>query len=411
MAEINVELFPKQIDFLQSTERSVLLQSGIGFGKSFVGALWVVLTALKYSNVKGLVVARDFPQLKMATLVEIKKVFSLLNLKEGAHYNWNKSSNDIEFYNGTVLYCRGANNYDSAFRGGNIAFILADEADFYKPEAWRTLKGRLRVAPELLRVVSSPFGYNHIWEDFFQNENETRKTIIATTYDNPTLSEEYIEDLRNSYSPRMFEQEVLGKRLQINVGAVYNEFDRKIHVKECRHLLGDEQLYFFTDYNIANYCGVYMFEKDGKVYAWGEEHLQYEGTREMAEKIRAQFPDRFIIVCGDSAGNNKKDVAATKTNYQIFEEILGRGSTQKTTNPPVQQRIISANSNLYHQRLIIDPTCKTLIKDLELLAWREDGKEVEKTIDLSHASDAYTYGVWFFKPLKPAKKKSRQIQL
>lgn len=91
--------------------------------------------------------------------------------------------------------------------------------------------------------------------------------------------------------------------------------------------------------------------------------------------------------------------------------MLGHGVTKKVTNPLVLQRVISANSNFYHKRLVIDPSCKTLIKDLELLAWKEDGKDIEKTIDLSHASDAYTYGTWFFMPLKPAKRISRNIKL
>jgi len=410
---VDIRLFPKQIEFLQAKERSVLLQSGIGAGKSFVGALWVVLMALKYKNVKALIVARDFPQLKMATLSEVEKVLKLLEMQEGVHYIWNKSNNDIKFFNGTQIYCRGANNFDSSFRGINASFIYADEADYYKEEAWSTLKGRLRIAPELMRVTSSPKGYNHIWEDFFKNKNETRKVIVATTYDNPTLSTEYVEDLRSSYSPRLFEQEVLGKRLQLNVGCVYNEFSREKHVAPCRDKLTDkDQLFFFTDYNIANYCGVYMFERDGMVYAIGEEHLKYEGTRKMAEQIKAKYAnDRHVIVCGDSAGNNKRDVAATKTNYEIFKEVLGFGSTQKVRNPPVYQRIIAANSNLYHKKLVIDPSCKTLIKDLELLAWKEDGKEVEKTIDLSHASDAYTYGVWYWLPIRPKRRATSNIQL
>lgn len=247
----------------------------------------------------------------------------------------------------------------------------------------------------------------------FNNKNDTRKVITATTYDNPMLSADYVEDLRNSYSPRLFEQEVLGKRLRLNVGCVYDEFNREIHVRPCREkLLADTQLYFFTDYNIANYCGVYMFERDNVVYAIDEEHLTYEGTRVMAERIRDKYAkDRLVIVCGDSAGNNKRDTAADKTNYEIFEEVLGRGVTKKVTNPLVYQRIISANSNFYHKKLVIDPSCKTLIKDLELLAWKEDGKDIEKTIDLSHASDAYTYGCFYFLPVKLPSKKSRNIRL
>jgi hypothetical protein len=358
-------------------------------------------------------VARDVPQLRNAVVHEMKMVLNeWLDWHDEVDYRHNKATNEFIFPNGSQIIGVGATNYSSAFRGPSYSGGLFDEVDYYKPEAFLTLLGRIRVKPERLRFVSSPKGFNHVYEHFYVNKSASKRVINANTYDNPTLSPEYIESLKSAYSPRLFEQEVLGKRLRINVGAVYNEFNRGRHVRECKHLLRPEdQLYFFTDYNIANYCGIYMFIRDGVAYAWGEEHLTFEGTRVMAQNIAMKFPNRLVIVVGDSAGNNKRDVAADKTNYQIFETILGRGSTKKFTNPPVQSRIISANSNFYHNKVIIDPSCPTLIKDLELLAWKDNGTEVEKTIDLSHASDAYTYGLYFFIGVKKQRKPSRTIQL
>ena len=196
----------------------------------------------------------------------------------------------------------------------------------------------------------------------------------------------------------MFEQEVGGKRLRINVGAVFDEFSRERHVKPCRHLVDDQdQIYFFTDYNISNYCGTYLvFKKEtGQVLAIGEEHLKFEGSRKMAQVVKSKYPVRPVIVVGDSTGNNKRDVAIDKTNYQHFKDegLL----TKNFRNPPVESRIISANSNFYHDKVLIDPSCKNLIRDLELMAWKEDGSGVDKSdITLSHASDGYTYGLWFF---------------
>ena len=130
----------------------------------------------------------------------------------------------------------------------------------------------------------------------------------------------------------------------------------------------------------------------------------------MANKIAQRWGDRHVIVIGDSTGNNKKDVAADKTNYEIFEEILGMGSTEKFTNPPVQSRIIGANSNFYHKKVIVDPSCLTLIKDLELVAYKEDGSDIDKSnIDLTHAADAFTYGLWYFLPIKKKPRETRTI--
>ena len=351
-----------------------------------------------------MIVSRDIPQFKKAVLPELLSIFKMFNLVEGVDYKHDKSSQTFKFWNGVVIYCVGAINYDSAFRGPNISIILADEAEYYKPEAWRAMLGRLRVAPELLRITTTPNGFNFV-SDYFDGNGDNKKVLIAPTWENRSLSDDYVEMLRSTYSPRLFEQECAAKRLLINVGAVYNEFSRDVHVRPCKHLLKpDDQLYFFTDYNIANYCGVYQFydAESDIVYTIGEEHLKFEGSRIMAKKVKAKYPDRPVIVVGDSTGNNKKDVAIDKTNYQHFQDagLL----TQRFRNPPVESRIISANSNLYHKKVVVDPSCKTLIRDLELTAWREDGKDIEKTIDLSHASDGWAYGDWFFHGIIKKKK-------
>jgi phage terminase large subunit len=397
-----LRLFKKQIEFLKRPEREVLLESGIGFGKSYAGTLWLAMQVLKHPDTRWLCVARDVPQLRKATLIELKLVLDQLGQIEDEDYNWNHSTNEIKFSNKSEIHAVGANNYDSAFRGGNYSGALCDEVDYYKPEAYLTIKGRIRKHPELIRYVSSPKGFNHIYNDFYTNLALGNKyRINATTFDNPTLSSAYIDSLRATYSPRLYEQEVLGKRLRLNVGVVYNEFNRENHVKPCKEVwTSADQVYFFTDYNISNYCGVYLIYKGGVVYAIGEEHLQNEGTRAMVKRVKAKYPTAIWI--GDSAGNNKRDVAADQTNYQIVAEegIM----TRHFHNPPIESRVISANSNLYHNRIVIDPCCTKLIKDLELLAWKEDGSGVDKSdITLSHASDAYTYGLWYFIPAIPKK--------
>lgn len=411
---IDIGLWEQQYNFMEATNRDVLLECGIGYGKTFVGAVFAVTNVLQYPGKPGMIASRDFPQLKKAVKPEMKKALSMFGMREKKtgtlghlEYRSNDSDHTYTFWNGTIIYCVTAQNYDSSFRGPNMAWIWADEVDYYKPEAFQTMLGRLRLKPELLRCTSSPKGYNFVWEYFYNADGSAKRLVLnAPTWDNLNLSDEYVDSLRSFYSPRLFEQECGAKRLQINVGAVFNEFDRAKHVKPCKHLLPDNaQLYFFTDYNISNYCGVFQFydRPNDIVYTIGEIHLKFEDSRKMAAKIKSLYPNRPVIVIGDSTGNNKRDVAITKTNYQHFKDagLL----TQKFTNPPVESRIISANSNLYHSHVVVDPSCKTTIKDLELLPWLENGTGIDKSdINLSHASDAWSYGDWFFHGIIKKKK-------
>lgn len=400
-----IPLFEKQIKFFNLTEEEALLDAGIGYGKSRVASIWLASMVQQHPRTRWFMAARDYKQLKSSIDPEFEMYLNdILGIEKGKHYHKvGGSPITYEFTNGSMIYGVGAHNYDTVFRAGNYSGAWGDEVDFWKPEAIQALRGRIRVHPQIKRFTSSPKGFNHIYQDFYVNK--VGPVIRASSYENPTLSQSYFDTLKKTYSPKMFEQEVMGKRLNLKLGQVYDEFSREKHVRECRSLLDDsDQIYFFTDYNVANYCGVYMIYKNDTVYAIGEEHLKFKTSKVMAEHVKAKYPNRPIIVVGDSTGNNKRDVAIEKTNYEHFKDagLL----TQNFRNPPVETRIIAAQSHLHHEKLVIDPSCPTLIKDLELLAWKEDGSGIDKSnIDLSHAADAWNYGVWYFKPILP---KARQ---
>lgn len=396
---MKIKLFERQKEFFSCKEREALLEAGISYGKSRVASIWLANETQIYPRTKWFMAARDYKQLKTAIDQEFEfYLHDVLGMERGIHYNKTNGSPIVyEWKNGSIIYGVGAHNYDTVFRAGNYSGAWGDEVDYWKPDATKALRGRIRVFPEKLRFTSSPKGYNHVWEDFYQNK--IGPVFNAPTTENPTLSKSFIESLRSTYSPRLFEQEVLAKRIQINVGAVYSEFDRSIHVKPCRNVIDDnDEIMFFTDYNVAHYCGCYMVMKKGIVYVIGEEHLEYKTTKDMAIAIKAKFPNNPKIVVGDSTGNNKRDVAITRTNYAEFQQ--NGVATKPFKNPPVQSRIINANSRLHHGLVVIDTSCKNTIRDLELVAWKEDGSDIDKKdITLSHASDAFGYGLWYFMPL------------
>lgn len=395
----NIQLSQTQADFLASDSRSTLFQAGLGSGKTWVGTIWVCQMAFQHPGSTGLIISRDYPQLRTAVLPQLHKTLTEIFELSDADYQHNKSNNTITFSNGSTIYCASSNNYDS-LRGVNLNFAWADELDYFKADAFKVILGRLRLHPEQFKATSTPKGFNHVWEYFFQHASDDRKVIHSTSYDSLFLSDAYIAELKASYSPKLFSQEVLAERLALNSGAIYSEFSREKHVKPCRDELGpDDLLDFHTDYNIAHYRGVYSIFKNGTLYVIGEEALENQNTRVMAETVRNRYPNHHITVRGDSTGNNKRDVAATKTNYEIFREA--GLATKHTHNPPVQARVIAVENALYHGKVIIDPSCTHLIRDLELVSWKDGTNEIDKTDPkLTHSSDAFGYAVWTFLPLK-----------
>ena len=65
---MEVELLPKQMDFLTDTHKECALVSGIGFGKTTSGSLFVINETANYPRVPGVIVANTYTQLTSATL-------------------------------------------------------------------------------------------------------------------------------------------------------------------------------------------------------------------------------------------------------------------------------------------------------------------------------------------------------
>ena len=398
-----MELTSKQRNVIFGEERFTLFTTGIGYGKTFTLALWIIKRCLENKGVNTLVTARDYGQLRDATDKEIEKVLAMMGCIENSHYVKNRTHLEYIFTNGSRMVLRSSKNYDSAFRGASYQFIAIDEIEYIELAAFNTVIGRLRGGTpmgvkEQLMGVSSPRGFNDIYQFFCDHKDSIIYNAKST--ESPRVTEEYIEALRVQYSPKTFAQEVLGERLNVNEQSVYEEFDRRVHVSPCAGMLESyDQIYAFLDYNVHRYPCIYMVKRGERLYCIGEEYLTFGGSREMATKIKARFPGRPIIVIGDSAGNHKKDVASDTTNYQIFEQagLLPR----YFHNPPVEARIINANSRLYHNKIIVDPSCEYLIKDLEQVNYTDDGNIDKKSnLDLTHSSDAWSYGVWHFLPLQ-----------
>jgi hypothetical protein len=124
-----------------------------------------------------------------------------------------------------------------------------------------------------------------------------------------------------------------------------------------------------------------------------------------------------IEVYGDSSGNQKRTSAAD-TDWAIIRRFFGswKGRYQlsvrvQPSNPPVRDRINCVNSrlrnNLDDTRILIDPHCRELVKDLEQVTWATDSTgAVTSEIDKSdrartHTSDALGYYIAQMFPLKP----------
>lgn len=388
-----VELSKPQLEFYSSDDKYTLYCGGLGSGKTFVGALWVIKMALKYPGVAGIITANTVSQLKKATLVAL---FGLLREFQ-IPYEY-KSQDGIVIINGTPVYCLSMERYD-AMRGIEVGWAWSDECAFYNEEGFHVLQGRIRnrKGPCQWKGTTTPNGFNWLYGHFVEKPLKSSRVVFGSSMDNVVnLGEEYIESLRSMYDTRLGAQEIDGQFVNLNSGRVYYSFDRRIHVKTTRH--SGNTIFVGLDFNVNPLCGVFCVQKDGAVHVVDEMYLEDSNTFKASKMIINKYPLAKLKIIPDETGSRRK-TSSNSTDH----EILRRAGLDVVPfrNPGVKDRYNNLNRLFQNNKIVIDPSCKKLITDLEQMVYDNVDDR------LGHISDALGYALWHLLPFKKPERQTR----
>ena len=175
-------------------------------------------------------------------------------------------------------------------RGTNLAWFGLDELTYTAEEAWLRLEGRLR-DPRAKRLcgfaVWTPKGFDWVYRRFVENLVEGYEMTLAAPYENRYLLDkvpDYYDRLKRSYDGRFFEQEVLGKYLNVSEGQVYHTFERARNVVETS-LDATLPLRWALDFNVDPMCSVIAQIRDGVVHVLDEMVLSRLSTPQVCEQF------------------------------------------------------------------------------------------------------------------------------
>ena len=216
--------FDSQQQFHNSLSRFKGISGPIGAGKS--QALCYEALKLAYQNpgCPGLIGAPTYPMLRDST----RASFLELVEENEVPYRLAKSTNTIYLHepNSSILF-RSLDSFER-LRGTNLAWFGVDELTYCKPEAWTRLEGRLRNPKAVHRcgfACWTPKGYDWVYKRFIGSEKLPGYEAFLAGQ-NTALPADYYERLKSSYDPRFYEQEALGKYLNVRGGRAYYAFDR-----------------------------------------------------------------------------------------------------------------------------------------------------------------------------------------
>lgn len=229
---MEIELFPTQYEFQEAEDDILCWIGGIGCGKSFCLALWVLRQVQDHPGNIGVVAAATNPQLRMSTIPTFIEVFDLI----GVEYKFSEWLGIFRFPNGSWFKMQSLDIPADQLKGSTLGFLAVDEVDVCPESHVQKLIGRLRRvdATRHVRMTGNSPPPLHWLETWFLPERalaEGKKLrgrlLNSSTYENHLLPPDYIEKVEEQYPPGTVEYEryVLGKLGVPMEGVVYKELD------------------------------------------------------------------------------------------------------------------------------------------------------------------------------------------
>lgn len=183
---------------------------GAGGGKSILGCYWQIKQRLKYPGTRGLIGRAALKTLKETTLQSFFFVAKEQGLINKVHFNYNAQSNQIHFFNKSIIFLKDLFLYPSdpnfdELGSLEITDAFIDESAQVSKKAFDIVGSRIRygldennLIPKILWTSnpSKNWNYSEFYKPFKNNElSDYRGFVQSLVTDNPFISEHYINNL------------------------------------------------------------------------------------------------------------------------------------------------------------------------------------------------------------------------
>jgi len=224
---IEIEFFNDYQEFydleIEDTKNYIITKKNIIVhnSKSFTGCYWQILRRLTYPGSRGFIARARLKSLKESTLLTFFEVARLMKLQLNGpreiDFTYNAVTGLIKFNNGSEEYLRDLFYYPSDPEFVNLGSTeytdgFIDEMAEITEQAYQIIRSRMRykldnfknkrgktLIPKIA-MGSNPcktFVYKEFYKKWVENKLEPWKAYIpASVYDNPFISEHYIENLK-----------------------------------------------------------------------------------------------------------------------------------------------------------------------------------------------------------------------
>lgn len=423
-----------QTTFLSAGEQEVLYGGAAGGGKSYA-MLADPVRNFNNPHAKQLLVRRSTEELR-----ELISVSKQLYPRAVPGIRWLEREKTWIAPSGASLWMSYLDSDDDVLRyqGQAFTWIGFDElTQWPTPYAWNYLRTRLRTSTNsglklYQRATTNPGGSGMQWvkkmfvdpappgEAFWATDIETgevvtwpkghsregqplfkRRFIPATLFDNPYLAEDGLYEANLLSMPEHLRKQLLEGNWDVNEGAAFPEFNRKIHVCETFEVPRSWVKFRAADYGYGSHTGVLWFAvaPTGQLYVYRELYVSKLTAEDLADTIldiESEDNIRYGVL-DSSLWHNRGDRGPS-----LAEQMIKRGCRWRPADRSRGSRI--AGKNKIHQLLQVDKysgepgiqimdSCRGLISQLPAIPLDKHNPEDVDTNSEDHLYDALRYGV------------------
>ena len=333
------------------------------------------------------------------------------------------SKSRFELSNGRKIYVIGAEKI-SRIRGHKVWHLCLDELAYFTTDfadVWRAARPTLTDLGGTADLATTPDGKGTQAYDIWLQalEKSQWETFSWFTLDNPWIDPAEIEEAKLEMDEHSFRQEYEAS-WETYEGLAYYNMSENTNIGKCPEIDIGQPLQLCFDFNV-NPTTILVAQRIGNKLFVRKEYSEANSSTEktvnhFCEEHR-QLKDRLEIqVRGDAAGRARSSNTG-RSDYEYVEEVLGQHGFRyhhqvPAKNPPIIDRVKRVNGWLKPMvgdpRLVIDPSCKDLIRDLTSQGL--DGRVPSKKNNLGHKADALGYTI-HWEHLTNNRGKQRTIEL
>ncbi len=390
---MELSLLSHQEDFLFSDAKHTILVAGFGSGKTEAAvtkACVKLMTTSQKLNVGYYL--PNYPLINDIAVPRFSQFFDDHKIK----YKYNEAKKVFATKYGKILL-RNMTKPETIV-GYETFYSIIDEIDILPKNKAKAVFNKiiarnrqvcLKGQKNSIDLVSTPEGFNFLY-NFAVKEWTTDKCLIkARTSDNPFLPEDYISTLAAQYTEEELTAYINGEFCNLTSGTVYKSYKRDKY-NTTRIALHNEPLYVGMDFNIEKMSAIVYVIDGGAMYAVDQIINKYD-TADLANAIREAYPTNEIEINPDASCRARS--SAGLSDYDILiDEKYNFNVNARRKNPEISHRIRAVNKSFEIGKLFVNlEKCPDLADALEQQAYDKGLPDKKSGVD--HVLDAAGYAV------------------